>query len=246
MATAVLEGSVSRPAICPRLEPTKRILVIEDDAALRKVLQHLFSSEGYEVDILPDGFRGFDAQHLETASALILDLGKAGAAHCDLFRQIAASQLGLPLVVISANPDMEEKIRSLELGADDYLTIPFSPRELLARLRAVLRRTIPPRPKTFYAFDGVMVDFISMEVTRDGETVELTNKEFKTLDYMIKNARRVIARDELLNQVWGYHSYPCTRTVDNHILKLRQKLEGNPSNPAHFLTTHGVGYKFVP
>ena len=181
-----------------------------------------------------------------TISALILDLGRVGASRCDLLRQIAGARPGLPLIVVSSNPDVKEKILVLELGADDYLTIPFSPRELLARVRAVMRRTSPSKPDTFYSFDGVVVDFSSMEVTRRGKALELTNKEFKTLDYLIKNARRVISRDELLNQVWGYHSYPCTRTVDNHILKLRQKLEDDLSNPSHFLTNYGVGYKFVP
>ncbi|HEX3738744.1 MAG TPA: response regulator transcription factor [Terriglobales bacterium] len=246
MATAVLERSLSSPKIVPVLKSTKRILVIEHDAALRKVLHHLFSSEGYQVEFLPDAFPDVEALHEMTISALILDLGRVGASRCDLLRQIAGARPGLPLIVVSSNPDVKEKILVLELGADDYLTIPFSPRELLARVRAVMRRTSPSKPDTFYSFDGVVVDFSSMEVTRRGKALELTNKEFKTLDYLIKNARRVISRDELLNQVWGYHSYPCTRTVDNHILKLRQKLEDDPSNPSHFLTNYGVGYKFVP
>jgi len=246
MATAVLERSVSGPHIGPVPRSTKRILVVEHDAALRKVLHHLFSSEGYDVEVLPDAFPDLDVLHQMTASALVLDLGRVGASRCDLLRQIAGSRPGLPLVVLSSNPDVEEKVLFLELGADDYLTIPFSPRELLARVRAVIRRTVPSKPDTFYSFDGVIVDFSSMEVTRRGKAVELTNKEFRTLDYLVTNARRVISRDELLNEVWGYHSYPCTRTVDNHILKLRQKLEDDPSNPSHFLTNHGVGYKFVP
>jgi DNA-binding response OmpR family regulator len=246
MATAVLEKSLSGPNIGPVLKSTKRILVVEHDAALRKVLHHLFSSEGYDVEVLADAFPDLDLLHQMTASALILDLGWVGVWRCDLLRQIAESRPGLPLVVLSSNPDVEEKVLFLELGADDYLTIPFSPRELLARVRAVIRRTISSKPEAFYSFDGVMVDFSSMEVTRRGIDVELTNKEFKTLGYLIRNARRVIPRDELLNEVWGYHSYPCTRTVDNHILKLRQKLEDDPSNPSHFLTNYGVGYKFVP
>jgi DNA-binding response OmpR family regulator len=246
MATAVLETSPSGPNIVPVLKSTKRIMVVEHDAALRKVLQHLFSSEGYDVEVLTDAFPDLEVIHQMTASALILDLGRVGASRCDLLRQIAGAHPRLPLVVVSSNPDVEEKVLVLELGADDYLTIPFSSRELLARVRAVMRRTTSWNPGGFYSFDGVMVDFSSIEVTRRGKAVELTNKEFKTLDYLITNARRVISRDELLNEVWGYHSYPCTRTVDNHILRLRQKLEDDPSNPSHFLTSHGVGYKFVP
>lgn len=246
MATAVLEKSLSDPNNAPVLKSTQRILVVEHDAALRKVLHHLFSSEGYDVEVLADAFPDLDVLNKVTASALILDLGRVEASRCDLVRQIAGSRPGLPLLVLGSNPDVEEKVLFLELGADDYLTIPFSPRELLARVRAVIRRAIPSKPDTFYSFDGVMVDFSSMEVTCRGKAVELTNKEFKTLDYLIRNAHRVIHRDELLNEVWGYHSYPCTRTVDNHILRLRQKLEYDPSNPSHFLTNHGVGYKFVP
>jgi DNA-binding response OmpR family regulator len=246
MATAVLERSVSGPNIGVLPKSIKRILVVEHDAALRRVLHHLFSSVGYDVEVLTDALTDLDVIHQMTASALILDLGRVGASRCDLLRQIAESRPALPLVVLSSNPDVEEKVLLLELGADDYLTIPFSPRELLARVRAVMRRRIPSKPDTFYSFGRVIVDFSSMEVTRRGKAVELTNKEFKTLDYLVRNARRVIPRDELLNQVWGYHSYPCTRTVDNHILKLRQKLEDDPSTPSHFLTNYGVGYKFVP
>ena len=245
MATAVLERSLC-PISCPELQATERILVIEDDPALRKVLQHLFSVEGYEVNLLPDAFVGLETFQRETASILIVDLGKAGSARYDLFRQFAKSHPGLSLLVISADSEIQEKVMFLELGADDYVTIPFSPRELLARVRAIARRTSPVRHESFYSFGGVMVDFLSMKVTRRGEAVELTNKEFKTLTYMIKNAGRVLAREEFLNEVWGYSSYPCTRTVDNHILKLRQKLENDPSSPSHFLTMHGVGYRFVP
>lgn len=246
MATAVLERSLSVPNVVPAVKSTKRILLVEHDAALRKVLHHLFSSEGYDVEVLTNALTDLDVIHHMTASALILDLGRVGASRCDILRQIAGSRPCLPLVVLSSNPDVEEKVLLLELGADDYLTIPFSPRELLARVRAVMRRTTASSPGRFYSFSDVMVDFSSIEVTRRGKAVELTNKEFKTLDYLIANARKVIRRDELLNQVWGYHSYPCTRTVDNHILKLRQKLEDDPSNPSHFLTSRGVGYKFVP
>jgi DNA-binding response OmpR family regulator len=133
------------------------------------------------------------------------------------------------------------------MGADDYVTVPFSPRELVARLRAVIRRRASHvNPKGVYSFADVIVDCSKTEITRKGEKVIVTRKEFKTLEFFTKNARRVISRNELLDKVWGYESYPCTRTVDNHMLRLRQKLEIDPSHPSHFLTVHGLGYKFVP
>jgi DNA-binding response OmpR family regulator len=132
------------------------------------------------------------------------------------------------------------------MGADDYLTVPFSPKELVARVRALVRRAAHRSPKNLYVFEDVMVDFSRTEITRCGEKVTFTAMEFKALEFLTKNAKRTISRDELLNEVWGYQDYPSTRTVDNHILRLRQKLESDPSNPAHFLTVHGIGYKFVP
>jgi DNA-binding response OmpR family regulator len=133
----------------------------------------------------------------------------------------------------------------LELGADDYVTKPFSPKELLARVRAVIRRTHTPHAPDAVTFDAISVDFGKMQVTREDNPVTLTAQEFKILKFLVQNAERVISRDELL-QVLGYQNYPSTRTIDNHILKLRQKLEKDSANPVHFRTVHGVGYKFVP
>jgi DNA-binding response OmpR family regulator len=153
---------------------------------------------------------------------------------------------GLPLLILSASSDVADKVLLLEIGADDYVTIPFSPRELIARLRALIRRSSRVSPENLYVFEDVMVDFSKMEITRGGEKIAVTAKEFKTLEFLTKNAERTISRDELLDKVWGYQDYPCTRTVDNHMLRLRQKLESDPSNPSHFLTVHRLGYKFVP
>jgi two-component system, OmpR family, alkaline phosphatase synthesis response regulator PhoP len=152
----------------------------------------------------------------------------------------------MPLLILSASADLADKVLLLEIGADDYVTIPFSPRELLARLRALIRRASRVSQENLYTFEDVMVDFFKMEITRGGEKIAVTAKEFKTLEFLTKNAERTISRDELLDKVWGYQDYPCTRTVDNHMMRLRQKLESDPANPSHFLTVYGRGYKFMP
>jgi DNA-binding response OmpR family regulator len=225
-----------------------RIAVVERDRALQKILRRLFSLEGFEVDVFPDGAAGLEILHQRRPSAVILDLPHPGSLGCDLCREIANLAPGLPLVILSSSSSVADKVLLLEMGADDYVTVPFSPRELVARLRGLIRRAsrFGPEDPDVYVFADVMVDFYKTEITRGGEKIAVTPKEFKTLEFFTKNAERTISRDELLYEVWGYQNYPCTRTVDNHVLKLRQKLESDPSRPSHFLTVHAVGYKFVP
>ncbi len=231
-----------------RPAPSDRILVIENDGALRKVLRRLFSSEGYEVDVVPDAVCGLERLRQGVPAAVILDLPRAGSSGCDLCKKIANLIPGLPLVILSTSSKVADKVLLLEMGADDYVTMPFSPRELLARLRTLIRRAsrFNPEEADVYVFADVIVDFSKTEITRGGEKITVTRKEFKTLEFLTRNAQRVISREELLNEVWGYQDYPCTRTVDNHMLRLRQKLESEPSKPLHFLTVYGQGYKFLP
>ncbi len=179
---------------------------------------------------------------------MIVDLPRPGSSGCDLCKKIVDWIPGLPLVILSGSVDVADKVLLLEMGADDYVTIPFSPRELVARLRALIRRASRSSPENadVYIFADVKVDFLKTEITRGSETITVTPKEFKTLEFLTKHAQRVISREELLNEVWDYQHCPCTRTVDNHILKLRQKLESDPSHPLHLLTVHGRGYKFMP
>ena len=246
MATTILRTAF-RPLIAePRPATMGRILAIEDDRALGKILRRLFSSEGYEVDVVPDAVCGLERLRQGVPAAVVLDLPRPGTSGCDVCKKIANWIPGLPLVILSACLDVPRKVLLLEMGADDYVTIPFSPRELVARLRAVIRRASRFNPESVYVFADVIVDSSKTEITRGGEQVIVTRKEFKTLEFLTKNALRVISRHELLEKVWGYENYPCTRTVDNHMLRLRQKLEKDPSNPSHFLTVHGLGYKFVP
>jgi len=245
MATT-LAATLNTPIFEGRLAPMERILVIESDGALRKILQRLFSSEGYEVDVVPDAVCGLERLRQSVPAAVILDLPRPGSSGCDLCKKIANLIPGLPLVILSASSDVTDKVLLLEMGAVDYVTVPFSPKELVARLRAQIRRASRLRPEEVYVFEDVMVDLSKGEITRGGEKIIVTPKEFKTLEFLIRNAQRVISRDELLDKVWGYENYPCTRTVDNHMLRLRQKLESDPSRPSHFLTVYGRGYKFVP
>jgi DNA-binding response OmpR family regulator len=224
----------------------EKILVIEDDRSLHKPLRRIFEAEGYTLDFATDGPGGLDAFRAARPVLVILDLTLPKMHGREVCRTLKKESPALPIIVLSASTDDVDKVLLLQLGADDYVTKPFSPKELLARVGAVLRRVRGPKIADQYAFDDVAVDFAKMELTRGKVQVELTPQEFKILKYFVGNPERVISRDELLNQVWGYDCYPSTRTVDNHILKLRQKIEKDPMNPIHFRTVHGAGYKFVP
>lgn len=223
-----------------------RILVIEDDPKVQKSMNRLFEPEGFTVEIAGDGLSGVQAFSSRPANVVLLDLRMPGMGGRDVCREIKRLSPSVPIIVVSATSDEMDKVLLLELGADDYVTKPFSPRELLARVRAALRRSSRAPLEERFVFDAVDVDFTRMQLTRSGELIPLTAQEFKVLKFLVENRERVISRDELLNEVWGYSDYPSTRTVDNHIMKLRQKLEPEPANPAHFLTVHGVGYRFVP
>ncbi|HKW19448.1 MAG TPA: response regulator transcription factor [Terriglobales bacterium] len=229
----------------PSSASAERILVVEDDHAVQKALRRLFEAEGYVVQVAPDGNVAVELFRTSAPSAVVLDLRLPGLPGREVCREFKQHAPAVPIIVLSATSDVSDKVLLLELGADDYVTKPFSPRELLARMRVALRRTVQPVATDKFAFDEISIDFKKMEVIREGKAIALTAQEFKTLKFMVQNPERVITRDELLNEVWGYHNYPSTRTVDNHILKLRQKLEKDPGNPVHFRTVHGVGYKFV-
>jgi DNA-binding response OmpR family regulator len=233
------------PYLSPGANTMERILVVEDDHAVQKALRRLFETEGFEIEISTDGQAALEAFRRAAPAAIVLDLRLPLVSGRDVCREIKQQAPTVPIIVLSACSDVSDKVLLLELGADDYVTKPFSPRELLARVRAALRRTVQTGTGDVVTFAGISVDFTKMEVNRNGELVVLTAQEFKTLKFLIQNAERVISRDELLNEVWGYQNYPSTRTVDNHILKLRQKLEKDPTNPIHFRTVHGMGYKFV-
>jgi DNA-binding response OmpR family regulator len=223
----------------------ENILVIEDDRAIQRALKRLFESEAYGVHVSEDGNTGLEAFRSVRPSLVVLDLRLPGVPGLDVCREIKTEAPQLPVIVLSAKTSVSDKVLLLELGADDYVTKPFSPRELLARVRTAMRRTNGSAVGTGFTFGDVTVNFARMELTRSGQPVSLTPQEFKALKFLAHNVGRVVSREELLDEVWGYQNYPTTRTVDNHILRLRQKLEKDPANPAHFKTVHGAGYKFV-
>lgn len=223
----------------------KRILVVEDDRAVQRALVRLFQSEDYVVEVISNGELALQAFRASPPCAVVLDLRLPGMAGNDVCREIKKEAPAVPIIVLSAKADIADKVLLLELGADDYITKPFSPRELFARLRAVMRRTNRVEGTEIFEFGSVSVDFAKMELTRNGQPVAMTSQEFRVLKFFSKNCGRVVSRAELLNEVWGYQHYPTTRTVDNHIWKLRLKLENEPGKPVHFQTVHGAGYKFV-
>jgi DNA-binding response OmpR family regulator len=224
------------------------ILVVEDDRRIQKSLSRLFESEGYRVAIAKDGLSGLNTFRVSNPAAVVLDLKLPGMSGRDVCREIKHAQPALPVVILSAVANVADKVLLLELGADDYVTKPFSPRELLARVQAAMRRMGSRAESTTTGFGDITVDFEKMQLTRNGTNIALTAQEFKILKFFVSNPERVISREELLNKVWGYNNnfYPSTRTVDNQLVKLRQKLENDPANPVHFQTVHGAGYKFVP
>jgi DNA-binding response OmpR family regulator len=222
------------------------ILVIEDDPRIQRALQRQFTVEGYEVHVEGTGPSGVAACKKIRPTAVVLDLMLPGLSGRSVCKEIKAWSPDIPVIVLSAVTEVADKVLLLETGADDYMTKPFSPRELLARVQAAVRRTHRRVEGTLQGFGDVSIDLTKMEISKAGTPVALTAHEFKLLRYFLDNPGRVVARDELLNDVWGLNFHLTTRTVDNQILKLRQKLEQDPGNPVHFRTVHGVGYKFVP
>jgi len=221
------------------------ILVIDDDEELRDTIAVLLEREGFRPVLAADGQAGLDAAFASQPSLILVDLRMPGLSGTDVCKRIRAAGLPVPIIVLSAVGDELDKVLLLEIGADDYVVKPFGTRELLARIRAVLRRAEPDAPPTL-GFADVEVDLQSRVVKRRGEEVKFTRAEFNLLAFFLQNPNRALSRDVLLNSVWGYESFPNTRTVDAHVVRLRQKLEAEPETPRHFLTMHGVGYRFIP
>jgi DNA-binding response OmpR family regulator len=242
------ENAMTAPLIAdlPSGSSRTHILVIEDDLRMQKVLQRMFREQGYTVTVCGDGQSGLDAFHSIKPSAVILDLVLPNIFGRDVCKAMKLEQPETPVIVVSATSEVADKVLLLELGADDYVTKPFSPRELMARVQAAMRRRQKPAAVVTYSFGECEIDFAKMSARRASTPITLTAHEFKLLKYFVEHAERVLSREELLNEVWGYNSYPTTRTVDNQILKLRQKLEPDAAEPRYLQTVYGAGYRFVP
>lgn len=222
-----------------------RVLVIEDDAAIVRGLTDNLEAESYDVISARDGEEGYRLIKECEPDLVILDLMLPKQSGYEVCRKVR-EELTVPILILTARSEETDLVLGLDLGADDYMTKPFSLTELLARVRALLRRAerTPAAPDRL-AFDDVKVDFLSHEVTKAGEPVRLTRKEIGTLRFLAARAGEVVTRNELLKEVWGYKRFVSTRTVDNHIAALRAKLEDEPGSPRRLLTVHGVGYKLV-
>ena len=225
----------------------ERLLIAEDDRTVQKALLRLFEREGFSVEVTSDGKSAMNAFHAAIPTAVVLDLGLPIMSGQEVCREIRRRSLTVPIIVLSALSDVRDKVLLLEeIGADSYVTKPFSPRELLARVRALIRYATESMHHPGATFGGVCVDFEKMETSLDGHPVNLTPLEFKILRFFLHNADRLVSRDELLKEAFGYdHDPPLSHNVDVHIYRLRHKLEREPANPTHFCTISGQGYKFV-
>lgn len=224
----------------------KKILLVEDDPAILKGLTVSLEAENYIIKSASDGEKGYQLAKNENVDLIILDIMLPSKNGLDICRDLRKDGINTPILMLTSKKDEIDKVLGLEIGADDYVTKPFSLRELQARIKAILRRKSEmTKSIDDFSFDGINLDFKKMEAVKDGEPIKLSALEFKILKYLIEREGDVVSRDKLLDDVWGYEAFPTTRTVDNYILSIRKKIENNPAEPVHILTMHKSGYKFV-
>lgn len=223
----------------------KTILIIEDDPAIAEGLLTSLTNANYTVTVESDGQKGYDKVLAELPDLLILDLVLPSKNGEDICTDLRREGIMLPILMLTSKSDEVDKVLGLELGADDYMTKPFSLRELQARIKALLRRMPEISNSDEVTVGEFLVSMKTHEVMKQGEKIEMTVREFDILKYFIEHKNEVITRDMLLDEVWGYDHFPTTRTVDNYILSLRKKIEDNPSSPKHLVTVHTAGYKFI-
>ena len=223
-----------------------RVLIVEDDQAMAVALRDGFEYEGYSVQVARDGAVGLKMASEKELDLIILDVMLPRMSGFDVCKQLRSEGRDTPIIMLTARGQEIDKVVGLKIGADDYVTKPFSFMELIARVEALMRRAHRQvESLDEYRFGEVVVNFKKFEVMRDGSPLEVSAREFNILKYFIEHRGEVITRDQLLDSVWGYGSFPLTRTVDMHIAKLRQKIEETPHDPRHIVTVHRVGYKFI-
>ncbi len=224
----------------------KRILVVEDDPAILRGLEAALVEEHFEVLTAADGEKGYTLSRRENIDLIILDLMLPKKNGMDVCSELRKDGITTPILMLTSKKEVVDKVLGLELGADDYMTKPFSIRELVARIKALLRRKGEiSKELEEYTFGDVELDFKKQEATKRGKLLKLSSKEFDVLKYLILHEGEVVTRHMLLDDVWGYEHEPTTRTVDNYILSIRKHIEDNPSKPSHLLTIHTSGYKFI-
>jgi DNA-binding response OmpR family regulator len=221
----------------------KRILVVEDDPGIAFGLRVDLKTEGYDVELESDGESALQRATKETFDLILLDVMLPGKDGFEVCRELRRGGSKTPIILLTAKAQEAEKVMGLELGADDYVTKPFSPRELRARVKAALRRTGEDQSQA-YRFGDLEVDFTRCELRRAGKPVELTALEFKLLAAFVRNRGRVLSREQLLDLVWGAGTFVTDRVVDNHVVTLRKKIEPEPSQPRYVLSVRGMGYRF--
>ncbi len=224
----------------------KRVLLVEDEPGLVMTLTDRLTREGYAVEASPDGESGLERASAEAFDLVILDVMLPRLGGFEVIRELRKRGIETPIIMLTARGQVVDKVVGLKLGADDYVTKPFEMVELLARIEAKLRRAPDTlHPAEGHQFGEIRMDFRRAEITKAGEILELSAREFQLLRYFIEHRGATLSREELLNEVWGYNSMPSTRTVDVHVAWLRQKIEPNPRHPQFILTVHGMGYKFA-
>jgi two-component system alkaline phosphatase synthesis response regulator PhoP len=225
----------------------KKILIIEDEEDLVKGLKINLVDEGYEVDYAFNGIEGLEKALKEKPDLILLDIMLPGMNGLEICKELRQNKMDIPILMLTAKGEEIDKVIGLEIGADDYISKPFSIRELLARIKAHLRRenrsgeTVPG----VFQLESMTIDFEHYKVIRKDDEIDLTSLEVEVLRYLISKDGKVVSRDDLLDKIWGYEKFPTTRTIDNHILKLRKKIEIDPNHPRHILTVYGGGYRFV-
>ena len=227
---------------------SRRILLVEDEPGLVLTLTDRLLAEGYDVESEGDAVRGLARGSTGTFDAILLDVMLPGGSGFDVCRTLRQRGVQTPILMLTARGQVVDRVVGLKHGADDYLVKPFEMAELLARIEALLRRGAAPvtnATSETFRFGEISIDFRKAEVTKRGQPIELSAREFKLLRYFVEHRGAALSRDELLNEVWGYNAMPSTRTVDVHVAWLRQKIEDNPRHPQYIHTVHGLGYKFV-